>query len=175
MAAGAPVHEAVGAAPAISVIVPFHGEGPHLRACIESLLDQTLPQSSYEVLFVDNGSTNGAASVVAGYPGIRLLRESRRGAYLARNRALVEARGEIVAFTDADCRVERNWLEEIEAGMRPPEVGILLGRRAAGGGGVMRLVADYEARKTAYVLNAGMRELVFGHTNCMAVRRRVLD
>ena len=124
---------------------------------------------------MDNGSTDGGAAVLAGYPGVRVFEESRRGSYSARNRALAEARGDIIAFTDADCLVERDWLEQVAAGLQQPDAGIVLGRRIAAGGGCLRLVEAYESQKTAFVVGDDSGEVVFGHTNCMAVRRGMID
>lgn len=157
---------------AVSVIVPFLDSLP----CIDSLLDQTLPRTTFEILFVDNNSSEGGGAVVAARSEIRLLREPKQGAYAARNRGLAEARGEILVFTDPDCHVERDWLARITAAMRAPEVGIVLGSRfPATDRGLLNLVMAYESQKAAYVTSRGLAELFFGHTNNMAVRRQVME
>lgn len=98
--------------PRCSVIVPFWNAGRYVRRCIESLLSQSLPQSEYELLFIDNNSTDGSDQVVAAFPAVRLLREAKQGSYAARNRGLAEARGEILVFTDPDCAVDSvGWNE----------------------------------------------------------------
>ena len=128
-----------------------------------------------KLLFVDNGSTDGGAALLQGYPGVRVFEESRPGSYSARNRALAEPHGGIVAFTDADCLVERDWLEQVEAAIQEPGVGIVLGERVAPGGGCLQLVAAYESHKTAFVTGNSADEVIYGHTNCMAVRRELID
>jgi glycosyltransferase involved in cell wall biosynthesis len=158
------------------VIVPFLDARPTLEGCMASLLDQTMPRDAYEVIFIDNNSTDGGAASVAARSEVRLLREPTVGVYAARNRGIRAARGEILAFTDPDCRPERDWLERIAAAMRAPDVGVLLGRRVPpAGGGLLALVMAYESQKAAYVTSSGRGEIVFGHANNMAVRREVME
>lgn len=162
--------------PTVSVIVPFCDARHYLAGCIKSLLDQTLSPDAYELIFIDNNSTDGGPAVVAAHPQIRLLRETRPGAYAARNRGLLEARGQVLAFTDPDCQVDRDFLERILAALSAPEVGIVLGHRVPPtDGGLIGLVAAYEAQKAAYVANRGAGELIFGHANSMAVKREVME
>lgn len=162
--------------PAISVIVAFRDVRPYLAGCIASLLDQTLPPDAYELVFVDDGSTDGGSEVVAEQPGIRLLSERRRGVYAARNRGLREAKGGILAFTDPDCHVERDWLERIAAALPVPEAGIVLGHRlAATDGGLLSLLMAYESEKAAFVTSRGVGGLIFGHANNMALSRSVME
>jgi glycosyltransferase involved in cell wall biosynthesis len=163
-------------APRISVIVAFRDVRPYLSGCIASLLDQTLPRDAYEVIFVDNGSIDGGDAEVAELPGVRLLREQRLGVYVARNAGLRAARGEVFAFTDPDCVVERDWLERIASAVRSPGVGIVLGQRVAESDeGLLSLVMAYESCKAAFVTSRGLEEAVFGHTNNMAVTRTLMD
>jgi glycosyltransferase involved in cell wall biosynthesis len=156
--------------------VPFQDVLRYVDRCIESLLHQSFPRTSFELLFVDNNSSDGSRAAVAARPEIRLLHEPRQGVYAARNRALKEARGDILAFTDPDCRVEPDWLGRIVAAMQSPEVGIVLGSRSpATASGLLKLVAAYEAQKVAHVTSCGIEEVFFGHTNNMAVRRQVME
>src|SRR4029079_8088869 len=119
----------------VSVIVPFRNAAATLERCVEALLDQTVPRDRYQLIFVDNGSTDGGSALLAGHPAVRVFEESRRGSYFARNRALGVADGEIIAFTDADCVVERDWLERVVAAMDEPGGGIGAGPGVPAGGG----------------------------------------
>lgn len=162
--------------PTFSVIVPFLDVRSCLPGCIDSLLDQTLPRDRYELIFVDNNSSDDGSASVAARSEVLLLSEPTPGVYRARNRGVRAARGEILVFTDPDCRPERDWLERVSATMRAPEIGVVLGHRVpAGSGGLMALVMAYESQKEAYVTSAGIGELVFGHTNNMAIRREVME
>jgi glycosyltransferase involved in cell wall biosynthesis len=160
----------------VSVIVPFHNTEQYLARCVESLLSQSVPRSEYEVFLVDNNSTDGSAELVRRYPSVRLLTETKPGSYAARNRAIGEAKGEILAFTDSDCEPASDWLARILEAMELSPVGILLGRRGyARDTGTLSLVAAYEAEKAIFVSSRSGTDGQYGYTNNMAVRRTVFD
>lgn len=93
--------------------------------CIDSLLCLRYPAERVELLVVDNGSRDATAAVLARY-GERIVRleETTRGPGAARNAGVRSAGGEVVAFTDADCRVDPDWLGAIVAPLEDPRVGI---------------------------------------------------
>jgi cellulose synthase/poly-beta-1,6-N-acetylglucosamine synthase-like glycosyltransferase len=95
----------------ISVIVPAYNEEAHLSACLESLFRQEY-DGEYEVLVVDDGSTDATAEVARRF-GARLLSQDHRGPAAARNLGAREARGAILLFTDADCVPQEDWLREM--------------------------------------------------------------
>lgn len=113
--------------PFVSVIVPvFNGEAT-LAACLESLAAQDYPRDRYEILVVDNNSTDRTAAVAQSH-AVRCVREDRvQGSYAARNRGIHEARGEIVAFTDADCVASPQWIRQGVAGFADASVGGVAG------------------------------------------------
>lgn len=98
----------------ISVIVCTYNGSATLAACLESL--QKLNHSAYEVLLVDDGSTEDIGRIARAFPEVRFLRQNHAGLSAARNRGMQEARGELLAFTDDDCIVEEDWLHHVEAG-----------------------------------------------------------
>ncbi len=162
-------------APVISVVVPFFNSERHIAACVESLLAQEDVGGAYEILFVDNGSSDASAAVLARYDGLTLLEERTPGAYAARNAAIRRARAAIVALTDADCVVERDWLRSIREGLRDPAVAILLGRvrYPAAASLALRLLGAYEDAKAEYVVDRCPPAHHFGYANNMAVRTAV--
>ena len=96
--------------PFVSVVVPvFNGEGA-LEACLSSLVAQDYPQDRCEVIVVDNNSTDTTAQVIRRFPVRYVFEGSRQSSYAARNRGIAEARGEIIAFTDADCVASPDWI-----------------------------------------------------------------
>lgn len=97
--------------PFVSVIIPFYGESAELLACLAALRAQTYPGSKFEVVVIDNDSSAGLDDVVNGGGNVRVLFEQRSGSYAARNKGLGECKGEIVAFTDADCIPNDEWIE----------------------------------------------------------------
>lgn len=160
----------------ISVIVPFYNSERYIERCIEGLLSQDYPAQEYEVIMVDNGGADRSAGIVQRYPSITLLEEAKRGSYAARNRGLRVAKGDIVAFTDADCVPCRTWLSEIVAAMREPEIGIVLGQRDYEGTSLpLALLEAYENEKHEWVFQSGVPELYYGRTGNMAVRRAIFD
>jgi glycosyltransferase involved in cell wall biosynthesis len=98
--------------PTVSVIIPVLDDFERLTKCLRAIGEQTWPLVQLEVLVVDNGSTGDIASVVAPFPFVRLLHEAKPGSYCARNRALSDARGSILAFTDSDCLPDAVWIEQ---------------------------------------------------------------
>ena len=113
----------------VSVVVPVFNDFDRLRACLQALEAQTWPLAALEVLVVDNGSAGDIRPVVAPYGFVRLLVEPRPGSYSARNRALGEVRGDVLAFTDVDCLPDRRWLEQgVEALRRAGPMSIVGGR-----------------------------------------------
>jgi glycosyltransferase involved in cell wall biosynthesis len=108
--------------PSVSVIVPVYNGEATIERCIESLVDQDYPRQRYEIIVVDNNSTDGTVEIVRRYP-VLLLEERRPGPGAARNRGLAQARGEIIAFTDADCYAEARWLKELVKPFVDPMVG----------------------------------------------------
>ncbi len=88
--------------PRVSVVVPVYNRGASLRWTLDSVLAQSYP--SFEVIVVDDGSSDSSAACVAAhYPGIRLIRQERnRGAAAAVNRGVAAARGELIALLDSD-------------------------------------------------------------------------
>jgi len=93
--------------PELSVLICTWNRAALLRDCLESLLAQDLPAERYEVLVIDDGSTDGTAEVAAaadrpGGPAVRHLLQPHAGQPAARNRGLAEARGRIVHYLDDD-------------------------------------------------------------------------
>jgi hypothetical protein len=86
----------------VSVIIPLYNKAPYVGRTLDSILAQTF--RDFEVIVVDDGSTDAGAEVVACCPDprVRLLRQDNAGPGAARNRGLAEARGTYVAFLDAD-------------------------------------------------------------------------
>jgi cellulose synthase/poly-beta-1,6-N-acetylglucosamine synthase-like glycosyltransferase len=115
--------------PRVSVIVAAYNAHATLAECLESLLQLDYPRSHLEVLCVDNASNDTTPNLLARYAGrLRTLREPRRGPAAARNTGVRHAGGEVVAFTDADCVVDRTWLRHLVAPLHDPRVGVAGGR-----------------------------------------------
>lgn len=94
--------------PSISVIVPLYNKLRWIQRALDSIAAQTL--TNFEVIVVDDGSTDGSEKIVEAYPDprFRLIRQPNAGPGSARNRGLLECRADLVAFLDAD----DEWLPE---------------------------------------------------------------
>lgn len=109
----------------ITVVIPLFNKEKHIRRAIESVLKQTF--QSFEIIVVDDGSTDNGAEVVRGIkdPRIRLIQQSNAGVSAARNKGIEAAKGELIAFLDADDEYKPLFLETIlRLHARYPEAGI---------------------------------------------------
>lgn len=97
----------------ISAIVCAYNEAPFLSACLFSLLAQTRPPD--EIIVVNNASTDATGDVARAIPGVRVIDEPVKGLVVARETARRAARGDLLAYVDADCRAPLHWIESIAA------------------------------------------------------------
>jgi glycosyltransferase involved in cell wall biosynthesis len=93
--------------PKVSVIIASHNAQSTLEDCLQSLMQLKYP--NFEVIVVDDGSTDATAAIARRFP-FRLISIPKGGLSVARNVGLRAATGEIVAYTDSDCRVDPHWL-----------------------------------------------------------------
>lgn len=104
--------------PLVTVIVPTHGRPGALARCLSALAAQELPRERFEVIVVDDDGDPPAATVVDRFRdtlALRLLVQPHGGPARARNRGAAAASGDLLAFTDDDCRPEPSWLDRMAA------------------------------------------------------------
>jgi len=103
----------------ITVAVPTYNRAELLRQALAGITRQDFPAARYEVLVIDNNSRDHTREVIAAFAGAtpapRHVLETKQGLDHARNRALAEARGEIIVFADDDILVESDWLRQLTA------------------------------------------------------------
>ncbi len=101
--------------PRVTVVVPARNAENTLSECLRALAAQTVPRDEYEVIVVvDRDSRDGSAAIAAA-AAVQVLESDGRGAPAARNTGIAAARGEWIAFTDADCMPSRTWLSRLLA------------------------------------------------------------
>ncbi len=98
-------------APRVSVVVCSYNGGGTLDQCLRSL--QVLDYPIYEVIVVDDGSTNDTRAILARFPDVRAIHQPNKGLSVARNVGLQAASGRVIAYTDSDCFADPNWLTHL--------------------------------------------------------------
>lgn len=148
------------APPSATVAVCTRDRPADLQRCLDAL--QSLPDDGQEILVVDNcPSTDATRCLVAGYERVRYVREDRPGLNNARNRALREARGDVVAFADDDAVPDPGWLRALLPNFADPMVLCVTGL-------TMPLELETEAQEwfeRYSPFNRGFRRRVFDRTN----------
>lgn len=98
----------------LSIIVPAYNVAAYLRKCVDSLLNQNLPTSDYEIILVDDGSNDGSGSIADEYASrfdnIKVVHQENRGLSGARNTGILHAEGNYVQFVDSDDYLEPDVL-----------------------------------------------------------------
>ncbi len=105
-----------------SVIIPAYQAEATIGRCLDALSRQTVPQAAYEVIVVDDASTDRTSERVRAFPGVHLLTQPHAGPAAARNLGLRQAGGHIVLFTDSDCEPALDWIQQMVAPLRDPVV-----------------------------------------------------
>ncbi len=95
-------------APRVSVVVASYNGARTLKTCLVSL--EKLNYPDYEVILVDDGSRDDTARIAGEHPRVRYIYQENKGLSVARNTGIHAATGEVVAFTDSDCRADEDWL-----------------------------------------------------------------
>src|SRR4051794_36717841 len=160
------------AAPVVSVVVPVRDGARVIGECLDALMAQR-GAPPYEVLVVDNGSTDTTAAAVRAHPSApTLVTESRPGSYAARNAGIIAAAGSVLAFTDADCTPAPTWLAEAVAALDGAEL-------AAGRIAMYRSPRPTVVERYDRAVYLRQEDLVRDHgwavTANLVVRRSVLD
>jgi cellulose synthase/poly-beta-1,6-N-acetylglucosamine synthase-like glycosyltransferase len=101
--------------PTVSIVIPVYNGASTIRLCLDAILSQDFPREQFEVIVVDNNSTDGTPEIVKQYPVLLLYERELQGPHAATNTGVRQAQGDIVAFTDSDCIPQRGWLSTLVA------------------------------------------------------------
>lgn len=110
----------------VSVVIPAYNEHDNIQACIDSLKAQTFPLKNYEIIVVDNNSTDNTLEIVKNLGVIHTV-EYEKGPAAAKNAGIPLAKGNIIAFIDGDCVATKDWIKNIVSGFAESDVGCVAG------------------------------------------------
>ncbi|PIU36205.1 hypothetical protein COT03_00580 [Candidatus Shapirobacteria bacterium CG07_land_8_20_14_0_80_39_18] len=109
--------------PLISVIIPAYNEEKYIVTCLNSVTSQNFPKSLYEIIVVNNNSSDKTKEIVRkNFPKVKIVDEPKQGVVFARIAGVNEAKGEFIVFTDADSCVSKTWLQNIYLEFADPQV-----------------------------------------------------
>lgn len=111
----------------VSVIIPVYNDQAGIDACVDALSKQSWPQDHYEIIVVDNGSSPPIRIDSKYKHLVRLIQCHTPGSYAARNAGMSAARGEVLAFTDADCVPDQDWIRSGALALEQENGGSLIG------------------------------------------------
>lgn len=106
----------------ISVIVPVYNSEKTISHCLNGISNQTISSDRYEIIVVDDESTDNTKAIVQSYSNIRYLMIPHGGPAAARNAGAKAAIGDILVFTDADCVPNQDWLRDMTLPFQEPEI-----------------------------------------------------
>src|ERR1700683_4962510 len=95
----------------ISVVIPAYNEEKYIGACLENII-KFEPENLLEIIVVNNASTDGTAEAAA-FPKTRVVNEPHKGLTWARQRGLLEARGDLIVCVDADSLMPEDWFAKV--------------------------------------------------------------
>lgn len=98
--------------PKISLIIPAYNEEKYIGVCLDSIFENE-KNIFYEIIVVNNQSTDKTEEVVKKYNNVKIIREERKGVTRARQRGFLESSGDILAFIDADTKIPNGWIGQI--------------------------------------------------------------
>ncbi|HXS15351.1 MAG TPA: glycosyltransferase family 2 protein [Candidatus Saccharimonadales bacterium] len=97
----------------ISVVIPAYNEEDYIGPTLESLINKA-GSDIYEIIVVDNASTDNTAKVAKSFKGVKVVREDRKGLTRARQAGLMAATGDLVAYIDADTQIKDRWFHHVK-------------------------------------------------------------
>lgn len=97
----------------VSIVIPVFNEEKYLAMCLTSLLEQSY--GSFQIICIDDGSTDNSRTVIKSFPKVLCLTQDHKGPGQARNTGAAVAKGEILAFADADMRYDKAYIAKLIA------------------------------------------------------------
>ncbi len=159
--------------PEASVVIPMYNAEKSIGKTIKSLLGQNYPKSKYDIIVVDDGSTDGSVEVVKKCKGVKLILQKHAGPAVARNRGVRHSEGGILLFTDADCIASKNWIRNMTEPFKNEKVVAVAGTyKTANSKNVISRFIGYEI-KARHDAMTKQHSIDFVGTFSAAYRRKV--
>lgn len=124
--------------PKVSIVVPVKNGATEIKELLDSLMSVDYDKSKLEIIVVDGCSADGTREIVSKYP-VKLVTEEKLGVNAARNAGIKNSTGEVIAFTDHDCVIPRDWVKKIVENLKDPQTGCV-------GGKILRYNNDFLAQ-----------------------------
>ncbi|HEY1064191.1 MAG TPA: glycosyltransferase family 2 protein [Candidatus Saccharimonadales bacterium] len=154
----------------VTVVIPVYNEADRIHDCLEALARQTV--QPFEVLVVDNNSTDGTPALAAAFPFVRVLYEARQGVVYARDHGFNAAKGEIIARIDADTVAGEDWIATLQTLFADPTTYLVTGSVSVREIGAARLASRVDLFWRRY-LHRRLKSRVGLQGANMALRRSV--
>jgi cellulose synthase/poly-beta-1,6-N-acetylglucosamine synthase-like glycosyltransferase len=158
----------------VSIIVPAYNAEKTIQRCLDSLLSQTFSKEYFEIIVVDDGSLDNTQRIIKeGYKGkVLYIKQENKGPAAARNKGVKYAKGPIVVFTDSDCELEKNWLEEMIFPFQNKEIGGVQGAYKTKQKSIVAKFVQYEIEER-YKKMSSQKYIDFLSTYSAAYRREL--
>lgn len=105
----------------VTVVVPAYNAARTIEQCLSALMGQSYPRELFEVIVVDDGSTDQTSQTIKQFP-VQYIHQNNQGPATARNAGAAAGIGDILLFTDADCVPDPHWIEEMTTAFEDPQV-----------------------------------------------------
>jgi GT2 family glycosyltransferase len=163
--------------PFVSVIIPVFNDAEALALTLTALQQQTYPATRFEVIVVDNASTDDTVAVIGHFPAVQLLYEHQYlgSPYSCRNRGLEVAQGEIIAFLDATCEPVPRWLEAAVAAFAQTGADLVGGRVKFKFAGKRPSIGEFYDSITNIQMKQSIQRRNQAKTANLLVRRAVIE
>jgi len=161
----------------VSVIIPVYNNPSGLKNTLNCLVEQNFPKELFEIIVADNDSTDETLSIIKNlrkkYPEIiRMVQENKiKSSYAARNKGIMEAKGTIISFIDADMTVETDWLKKVTESLKKNKtdcivcnVKIIPGEKS--------IFALYD-QMVAFPIEKYVKEIHFTPTGCLTIYKDI--
>lgn len=163
----------------ISVIIPTYNRRERLKACLESLFKQDYPEKNFEIVVIDDGSTDGTGKMLTellkNKYNLRYFSQYHKGPAAARNLGITEARGEVVGFTDNDCVLNRDWVRKmVEAHRLSNSAMAIGGKTLVNSGNIKAQVSQFLSDGAIQTNINGKSEVVFFPTCNVSLKKEYL-